>query len=660
MQDVAQRGFTCLRCRVATLNIACRPEQQVRFISTNSSINKGLRKSGRDVPAPRRTGYEAGDDGPRGASRGSGAMRGRPRDNGPRSKPGFGSSFDSGREERFGNRPPTAGRGRGDERPGSTRGRTSDMARGPGGRRANGRHGERAGRDQRDSARTPGRPMDRDGALRTLARGGRPAFERNFAQGGQDPEAFEDGDGHENADSLNSDDRGGRLGPSKSRRQVYDVQDLERPYSEDARAVKRDRRGDEIARRDRYAAERESNQSGSSYESNRNDRDNDRGSDDSIPGYTTAASSFLYGRRSVLATLKSRRRKFYAFYLNNDLRDSRDDDIRASVDLATEANIPIKYISRWVLDKLVQQTARQAGEPASITPISDGMCLEASPFPEIPVRSLGRIDEERGTYGIALEAQTREDAAITGRPTHLQINVGMRKPLLLWLHGTVNMRNVGAILRTCLYFGVDVLLSRRGTAAGTGLLRTSVGASEFLDLLRVGDENEFIKQSQYAGWKFYSAVAPGGSSKIPLLGVDAAPLMEHPCVIVMGNEDDGLPKAFTKLTDGGVTVGGRTKLADAAGVDSLNVGIAAALLIQQFLRSTKDARRVQKKEMKKVEKKPKKDVVLETSDGRGSAKPGMDAEAEEEEDTRGEGEISMITQEGTEEAEDAKAAGKMF
>lgn len=318
------------------------------------------------------------------------------------------------------------------------------------------------------------------------------------------------------------------------------------------------------------------------------DHDPDQDLDLSIPGYTTAASTFLYGKRSVLAALKSRKRKPYNLYA----RESRSWDAmpegREILKLATDNRVPIKRVSWNMLDRLAQKTSRQAGE--SVAPLHDGVCLEASPFPELPVKYLGALDNIQHRYELALEPQSREDAEINCTPSYLPYShQGWRHPLLLWLHGTVDMRNVGAIMRTCLYFGVDVILSRRGTA-GSGFLRTSAGASEYMDIIRVGNESAFITQSRAAGWKFYSAVAPSASSKdariktLSLEDLEISPLIEHPCVIVLGNEDLGLPPAFVRSTDFGISIRGRTRESEKAGVDSLNVSIAAALLVERFVR----------------------------------------------------------------------------
>lgn len=310
---------------------------------------------------------------------------------------------------------------------------------------------------------------------------------------------------------------------------------------------------------------------------------------ESIP-YTTAASTFLYGRRSICSALQARKRKAYNLYLLNN-RDWRSvPEVAEIIRLARASHVSIDYLSPSSLDALVRKTSRNAGE--SVDPVHDGICLETSPYPQLPVRHLGECDQLKHTYDLTLESQSREEAAINGQPSHLSYHHdGWRHPFLLWLHGTVDMRNVGAIMRTCVYFGVDVILSARGTPSA-GFHKTSAGASEYLNLLRVRNEETFIHESQQWGWQFYSAVAPGtvrkgyGPKKKIVLAeeMQTSPLTEGPCVLVLGNEDLGLPGAFVKMTDCGVGIGGRTNVAATAGLDSLNVGVAAALLIERFLR----------------------------------------------------------------------------
>ena len=61
-----------------------------------------------------------------------------------------------------------------------------------------------------------------------------------------------------------------------------------------------------------------------------------------------------------------------------------------------------------------------------------------------------------------------------------------------------------------------------------------------------------------------------------------SPIRESPCVIMLGNEGEGLRVTLLKKANFLVTIEGQRD--DQGGVDSLNVSVAAALLCEAMLR----------------------------------------------------------------------------
>lgn len=59
--------------------------------------------------------------------------------------------------------------------------------------------------------------------------------------------------------------------------------------------------------------------------------------------------------------------------------------------------------------------------------------------------------------------------------------------------------------------------------------------------------------------------------------------MKDPCVLMLGNEDLGLPRSLVEEAQHKVTIGEASEGAQHADVDSLNVSAAAAILINRFL-----------------------------------------------------------------------------
>jgi len=120
---------------------------------------------------------------------------------------------------------------------------------------------------------------------------------------------------------------------------------------------------------------------------------------------------------------------------------------------------------------------------------------------------------------------------------------------------------------------------------GAVSIRASAGASEFVQALVVDNPELFISESQANGWKFFAAVPPTQSADpIMLADMLTSPLTKDPCVLILGNEEKGLPPWLTRLTDHRVAVGGCSPAAVNAGLDSLNVSVAATILCERFLR----------------------------------------------------------------------------
>jgi 21S rRNA (GM2251-2'-O)-methyltransferase len=113
-----------------------------------------------------------------------------------------------------------------------------------------------------------------------------------------------------------------------------------------------------------------------------------------------------------------------------------------------------------------------------------------------------------------------------------------------------------------------------------------------LRYLKVRNDYDFVKRSQNNGWKFFAAVAPESKSA-RRVGLGAIQLKEagdaltkSPCVLMLGGEGDGLRPRLQKAADGMVGIEGAGCLKSSSGLDSLNVSVAAALLMQIFVRDS--------------------------------------------------------------------------
>ncbi|KAF4975262.1 hypothetical protein FZEAL_7929 [Fusarium zealandicum] len=334
-------------------------------------------------------------------------------------------------------------------------------------------------------------------------------------------------------------------------------------------------------------------------DSTRNERWSDQGDEDSAPRqgrrkemmpmtikYTTAASQFLYGRSVVKAALEQSRRKLYNLYIygGENRKDNKDNTILTR--LAEKHSVPITIVptgEQRLMDKM------SMGRP------HNGFVLEASPLPQLPIKSLGKLEETPARLGfhVEMDFQTKEDQAINGANSFVQrANDVMPKPFVLLLNEIIDPGNLGGIIRTASYLGIDAVgITSRGSSALTPVtLKSAAGAVEEISLFTVDDAQKFIEGSRRAGWKTYAAVAPPdrklvrkhGDKFISTDAIEAqSPLNEHPCLLILGNEGHGLSKPLKVAADYEVSV---PRFVQGSCVDSLNVSVAAGLLCHSFVK----------------------------------------------------------------------------
>lgn len=144
--------------------------------------------------------------------------------------------------------------------------------------------------------------------------------------------------------------------------------------------------------------------------------------------------------------------------------------------------------------------------------------------------------------------------------------------LVLLVEDVQDPRNLGALLRVAEGAGVgSVLIRDRGSAPLTpAVVRTSAGASEWLDLQRVTNSANEIARAKADGFWVYGAAAEGD----PPWECD----LTGKVLLCLGGEQKGLRARTRKLCDRllGLPMRGR--------VESLNLATAAAALLYEAVR----------------------------------------------------------------------------
>jgi TrmH RNA methyltransferase len=151
------------------------------------------------------------------------------------------------------------------------------------------------------------------------------------------------------------------------------------------------------------------------------------------------------------------------------------------------------------------------------------------------------------------------------------------RPLLL-LDGIGNPHNLGAIVRTAAFFGVPrIVLSDHPDQAlpSDASYRVAEGGFEHVSLYRGVPFAGFL-QGLRQNHLVVGAAAEGGQ---PFEKIRAEIRSEsgagRPIALVLGNEEDGLPRATLEACERRVTIPGT------GAVQSLNVSASAAILIHQ-------------------------------------------------------------------------------
>ena len=148
-------------------------------------------------------------------------------------------------------------------------------------------------------------------------------------------------------------------------------------------------------------------------------------------------------------------------------------------------------------------------------------------------------------------------------------------PFLLLADGVEDPHNLGAIIRTALLAGVHgLVIPKRGGAQVTATVsKTSAGASSLLPIARVANIGETVRRLKEQNIFVYAADMAGERmDRQNLTG---------PIALVMGSEGKGVSPLVKRLCDGLVSL---PMSPHRAGVDSLNVSVAAGILMYEVLR----------------------------------------------------------------------------
>ncbi|KAJ8276604.1 hypothetical protein COCON_G00083560 [Conger conger] len=261
------------------------------------------------------------------------------------------------------------------------------------------------------------------------------------------------------------------------------------------------------------------------------------------------STELLFGAAPCLLALVEGRREVHRLFVKQNSAPHRLAPQKACEE-ARKRMVPIQEVNRKYLDRLCSASVHQ------------GLCLEASP----------------------LEYLTDEgDAEAIGDHTE--------PPLWLVLEGVQDPMNLGAILRSAYFLGVDRITSsiRNSCPLTPVVSKASSGVMEILGVYGYENLTDMLKVKVSQGWQVIGTV---GAAEV---GVDMPVLhcvdfqLTRPTLLLIGGEGAGLSPELRQLCHTLLTIAPRRELHPA--VESLNVSVATGILLHSLLSSRAKVRR---------------------------------------------------------------------
>lgn len=150
-------------------------------------------------------------------------------------------------------------------------------------------------------------------------------------------------------------------------------------------------------------------------------------------------------------------------------------------------------------------------------------------------------------------------------------------PFMVILDGVTDVRNFGAIARTCECAGVSaVVIPERGSVSvNADAVKTSAGALNYLPVCR---ESNLVKSIRYLRDSGFKVVGTSDKNAVTYTQTD----FTGPVAIVMGSEDTGISPEVMRLCDVLVSI------PEFGNIHSLNVSVAAGVMIYEVVRQRLD------------------------------------------------------------------------
>ncbi len=205
-----------------------------------------------------------------------------------------------------------------------------------------------------------------------------------------------------------------------------------------------------------------------------------------------------------------------------------------------------------------------------IKELVEALKVHKIPFSWVPIEKINRLTT-RNHQGVVGYLSAVQYATLQQVIDHAYSEG--RVPFLLLLDRVTDVRNFGAVARTCECGGLDaIVIEERGSAPVTSdAMKTSAGALHHLPVCRVRSLKEAIREIRDNGIQIVAC-----TEKAPDIIFQAD--LTSPTALLLGSEEDGISPTLLQSADKLVRIPMTGK------IQSLNVSVAAAIAIYEVVR----------------------------------------------------------------------------
>ncbi len=192
------------------------------------------------------------------------------------------------------------------------------------------------------------------------------------------------------------------------------------------------------------------------------------------------------------------------------------------------------------------------------------------PVQRVPVQKIDRITRRNHQGVLAMMAAVTYYHVEDLVP---QLFDDGENPFIVVLDGVTDVRNFGAVARTCECAGVSAIVipDRESVSVNADAIKTSAGALNHLPVCREHNLVNAVKMLRDSGFKI---VGTSDKNSMPYTQGDYT----GPVAIVLGAEDKGISPEIMKLCDT------RVLIPEFGHINSLNVSVAGGIMIYEVVR----------------------------------------------------------------------------